>query len=133
MPLPSYIEGRVASLADVTGSVSIEQVLSNNAVLYVGEQTSVSADTITTIVTVPANGVKYISKIICTGEENARWDVFINSVRKVTKRTTDRNVDFDFPIPMKLDAATVMDVKATHHGPDASADFQATVFGYQEV
>jgi len=133
MPLPNYIEGRVASLADVTGSVSIEQVLSNNAVLYSGEQTSVSVDTLTTIVTVPANGVKYITKIICTGEENARWDVYINSVRKMTKRTTDRNVDFDFPVPLKVEAATVIDVKATHHGPDASSDFQACVLGYQEV
>ncbi len=139
MPLPNYIEGRVASLTGdnpnvlFEGTVTIEQITTNNTILATGEVTGVSKDTQTTIVTVPANGVKYVTKIICTGEENARWDVYINGARKITKRTIDRTVDFDFPVPLKVQAATVIDVKATHHGPDASADFQACVLGYLEV
>lgn len=98
-------------------------------VLAVGEQTIISAGVPTTIVTVPANGKRYITEIICTGEENARWDVFVNSVRQATKRTTDRNVVFEFSTPLELAGSTVLDVKATHHGPGANADFQATVIG----
>jgi len=130
MPVPTYIEGRVASLADVSGSITIDQILTNNTVLYQGEELLV-AQTETTIVTSPANGVKYITKIICTGVVNARWDVYVNSVLAMTKRTTDRTVDFDFSTPWKIAASSVVDVKATHHGPDTTADFVATIMGYQ--
>ena len=131
MPVPTYIEGRVASLADVSGSITIDQILTNNTVLYQGEELLVSQDNETTIVTSPANGVKYITKIICTGVVNARWDVYVNSVLAMTKRTTDRTVDFDFSTPWKIAASSVVDVKATHHGPDTTADFVATIMGYQ--
>jgi hypothetical protein len=130
MPVPTYIEGRVASLADVSGSITIDQILTNNTVLYQGEELLVP-QTETTIVTSPANGVKYITKIICTGVVNARWDVYVNSVLAMTKRTTDRTVDFDFSTPWKIAASSVVDVKATHHGPDTTADFVATIMGYQ--
>jgi hypothetical protein len=134
MPLPVIIEGRVASLADIgtieSGEITIDLITTNNAVIAVGEQTSVSQNTLTTVATVPSNGVKYITKIICTGEENARWDIYIDSVRKMTKRTTDRTVDYDFPTPLKLGSSSVLDVKVTHHGPDTTSDFQASVLGY---
>jgi len=119
----------------VTGDlgVTIDQINTNNAVLVTGEVTDVSADTETTIATVPANGLKYITKIICTGVENARWDVYIDSTRKMTKRTIDRTVDFDFSTPLKLLASSVLDVKATHHGPGTLSDFQATVLGYAAI
>ena len=130
MPVPTYIEGRVASLADVSGSITIDQILTNNTVLYQGEELVVP-QTETTIVTSPANGVKYITKIICTGVVNARWDVYVNAVLAMTKRTTDRTVDFDFSTPWKIAASSVVDVKATHHGPDTTADFVATIMGYQ--
>ena len=32
MPVPTYIEGRVASLADVSGSITIDQILTNHRV-----------------------------------------------------------------------------------------------------
>jgi len=130
MPVPTYIEGRVASLADISGSITIDQILTNNTVLYQGEELLVP-QTETTIVTSPANGVKFITKIICTGVVNARWDVYVNSVLAMTKRTTDRTVDFDFSTPWKIAASSVVDVKATHHGPDTTADFVATIMGYQ--
>ena len=134
MPLPLIVEGRLASLADgnmsITGPVSISDIVTNNSVLYANEEDTVSQNTLTTIVTVPANGEKYITKIICTGVVNARWDVYIDSAWVMTKRTTDRTVDFDFSTPLKLNAHSVLDVKATHHGPDTTSDFQASVLGY---
>jgi hypothetical protein len=99
-------------------------------ILAIGEQTSVSINTPTTVATIPANGRQYITGIICTGEVNARWDIFVNSVRRATKRTTDRNVEFEFNTPFELAGSSVLDIKVTHHGPEANADFQATVLGF---
>jgi len=111
--------------------ISIDQWLRNRP-LYSGQQVDISKDTLTTIVTVPSNGVKFITKIVCSGEENAKWDVYINSTWKVSKRTTDRNVVFEFSTPLKILATEVVDVKATHHGPGQFSTFEATVFGYPE-
>jgi hypothetical protein len=136
MAQPLAIQGRLASLADAiieSGEITIDAIQTNNSVLAAGEVTGVSQNTETTIVTVPANGIRYITKIICTGEENAKWNVYLNSVWKMTKRTTDRTVDFDFSTPLKVGASTVIDVKAIHHGPDSNSDFQATVLGYTVV
>lgn len=133
MPLPSFVEGRLASLADVTGgtvTVNPTDILTNNTVLASGTQTIISQNVPTTIVTLPANGIRYLTQIICTGEVNAKWDVYINSTWTMTKRTTDRTVDFCFTTPLKVNAHSVIDVKATHHGPEATADFAATILGY---
>jgi len=137
MPQPQFIEGRVASLADVTGEVgidggtiTIDQIVSNNRAIHIGEQTAVTPDTLTTVTTMPANGVKWVTKILCSGEDNGKWELYIDSVRKATLRTTDRNVAFDFNLPLKILAAEVLDVKVTYWGSGATANFQATIFGY---
>jgi len=127
------IEGRVASLGDVSidsGTISIDQITSNNRPIHVGQQSAVSTDTITTVTTMPANGIKYITKILCSGEDNGKWEVYIDNVRKATLRTTDRNVSFDFNLPLKILAAEVMDIKVTHYTPDSDAIFECTIFGY---
>lgn len=134
MLLPLSVEGRVCSLADgrvdVSGSISIDEIISNNRPLHVGEQSGVPANTLTTITTMPSNGIKYITKILCSGEDNARWEIYINSVKKCTQRTTDRNVSFDFNLPLKILASEVVDVKAIFFGSGANADLQCTIFGY---
>ena len=114
----------------VSGTINIDEITSNNRPIVTGSVTGISQNTLTTVATVPANGIKYITKIICSGEENARWEVYLDSVLKITKRTTDRQVDFDFNLPMKQLAAEVLDVKCIHFGPDATSNFSATVMGY---
>ena len=138
MTLPANVEGRVANLSDLldptvdigSGSITIDEIQTNNAVLATGQQTDVTTDVLTTVATVPANGIRYITKIICTGEDNGKWDVYIDSVRKMTKRTINRTVDFDFSTPLKLDASSVLDVKVTHFSPDSNATFEAAILGY---
>ena len=101
MPLPIGVEGRVASLSDLmdttvdigAGSITIDTITSNNRVLHTGQIGNISKDTLTTVTTMPANGIKYITKVVCSGEENAKWDIFIDSVRKCSKRTRDRERD----------------------------------------
>ena len=141
MPLPVGVEGRVASLSDLMdtdvgisgGTVTIDQIAVNNRPIWVGVQTDVSVDTLTTVTTVPANGVKYITKILCSGEDNGKWGLYIDTILKATLRTTDRNVAFDFNTPLKILSAEVVDIKVTHFSDDANADFQCTVFGYEAV
>ena len=136
--LPDGVEGRVASLSDGTvdissGTITIDQITSNNRPVHVGEQGNVSANTVTTVTTMPANGVKYITKVLCSGHVSGKWEIFIDSVRKATMRTIDRNVWFDFNLPLKILATEVVDIKVTHYDTGNQADFQATIFGYQEV
>jgi len=114
-------------------TVTLDEIVSNNRPLFVGRQTAVPDDTLTTIVTVPANGIKYITKIMCSGEDSARWEIYLDSTLKATLRTTDRNVQFDFNLPLKILAAEVLDVKCIHFDPSATPTFDATIFGYQVV
>ena len=138
MALPLGVEGRVASLADGTvdiggGTISIDEITSNNRPVHVGEVASVSDNTLTTVTTMPANGIKYITKILCSGHVSGKWDIYISNVRKATMRTIDRNVWFDFNLPLKILATEVVDIKVTHYDTGNLADFQATIFGYAAI
>lgn len=141
MPIPQGIEGRVASLSDLmdsevdigAGSITIDTITSNNRPIHVGQIAGIATNTLTTVTTMPANGIKYITKILCSGEENAKWEVYINSVRKVSMRTIDRSVSFDFNLPLKIFESEVVDIKCIHHGPDSTSTCEATIFGYSTV
>ena len=141
MPLPVGIEGRVASLSDLMdtevdigeGAVTIDVIRVNNTAIHIGQETGVSTSTLTTVTTMPANGIKYITKIVCSGEDNARWELYLDSTLTATKRTTDRNVEFDFPIPWKILATQVMDVKVIYFGTGTSTTFDATIWGYTDT
>jgi len=120
----------VGTVGIESGSINIDTITSNNRPIATGSQTSVSDNVLTTVATSPANGIKYITKIICSGEENARWEIYLDSVLKITKRTINRQVDFDFNLPMKQLASEVLDVKCIHYGPASTANFQCTIMGY---
>ena len=124
---PSFkkVEGEV--------NVTIQDIVTNNQVLVSNQVADVPQDTLTTIATLPANGTKYVTKIMCSGEDNAKWDVYIDSVRKFTLRTTDRSRDFDFSTPLKVNPSSVLDVKATVHGTGTTAILEAAILGYSTV
>ena len=122
---PSYVRGKL--------DVSIEEIQTNNNILYVGSVSSVSSGTLTTIVTVPANGLKFITKILGSAMESGRWEVYVDTVLKMIKRTVDRSVDFDFPTPLRIPATSVVDVKFLHNGPGTGVDADASVLGYAVV
>ncbi len=105
---------------------------SPNRPLHVGRRADVPMGIMTTITTVPANGVKYLTKITCSGEENARWELYFDNILKETKRTTNRTVDFEWNVPLKVLAAEVIDIKAEHFGPGSTSTLEATVFGFAE-
>lgn len=114
----------------VSGNVTINAIQTNNRPIHVGSVNSIGQNTLTTVTTMPSNGIKYITKILCSGEVNGRWEIYVNSVLKSVQRTTDRNVAFDFNLPMKVLATEVVDIKVIHFGPEPTSDFDATIFGY---
>jgi len=98
--------------------------------LYSGVKTGVSSGTTVTVVTIPANGVTDVVHISCTGEESARWELYLDSVLIDMKRTTNRNVTFEFGTALEILEGEVFDVKVFYNGPESSADFNATIYGY---
>ena len=114
----------------IRGEISIEDIQTNNTDLAVGSQINVPAATLTTIVTIPANGLKFITQIICSAIESGRWEVHVDSTKKFVSRTINRTVYFNFSVPFRLEAASVLDVKLYHDGPGAGVDADAAVLGY---
>jgi len=102
-----------------------------NTLLARGVQSSVPATTLTTVVTLVANGVRFVTKVICSGQENAKWELYIDSVIVATKRGA-YTTEFDFlATPYRIDDGSAMDVKVTHAG--TSADFDASIVGFDKV
>jgi len=102
-----------------------------NQLLVRGVQSSVPASTLTTVATLVANGVRFVTKVICSGQENAKWELYIDSVVVATKRGA-YTIDFDFvATPYRIDDGSAMDVKVTHEG--TSADFDASIIGFDRV
>lgn len=101
-----------------------------NYVLALGS-VSVPDNTLTTVATLAANGVRFITKIIGSGQYNGEWEVHINSVMKIRKRANGNTVEFPFENPLKIPASTVLDVKVSHLGGSA-LDFDSSIIGFEE-
>ena len=114
-------------------NVTIDEILTNNSILISNQVADIAQDTLTTVATLPANGVKYVTKILCSGEDNGKWDIFLDSVRKLTSRTTNRTVEWTFNTPLKVLASQVLDVKVTLHGSGTTATCESAILGYSTV
>ena len=53
-------------------TVTLDEITSNNRPLHIGSKSGIADNTLTTVVTVPANGIKYLTKIHCSGMLNAK-------------------------------------------------------------
>ena len=99
--------------------------------LVVGFAGTVSASTLTTVATYSAITDKKITQVMCSGMEYGKFQLFINSILKMTRRGgPNRNVDFNFNVPLSLPAASVIDIKVTHFVPGETPDFEATILGF---
>ncbi len=116
----------------VTGSITVTEATVKT--LKYSEVTDVPDNTLTTIATFTATTTTtLISSIKCSGTDNGKWQIFIDSVLKGTLRGGggNRNVIFDFDGPLELDSGSVLDVKVTHfvQNPTNKGDFQAGIYG----
>ena len=99
--------------------------------LVVGFAGTVPASTLTTVATYSAIADKKITQVLCSGMEYGKFQLFINSILKMTRRGgPNRNVDFNFNVPLSLPAASVIDIKVTHFVPGETPDFEATILGF---
>lgn len=142
MPMPDYIEGRVASLSDAvidSGSITVSggPVSVTDAggepvtAVVVGSQSGVSDNVLTTLITLTANGIDRLVQISCSGTAYAKFQLFINTVLKETRRSgPDRNLYFLYNHPIELTSGDVVDLKVTHYNVGETADFEATVYGF---
>jgi hypothetical protein len=134
MPLPLFVEGRLASLADVTGDVTAsvtntggEPVVASS----VGAQTGVSDNTLTTISTLTGNGFNRIVQISCSGTCYAKWQMYINSTLKETRRSgPERNLYFTYNHPIQIAIGDVVDIKVIHYATGELHDFEATFYAF---
>jgi len=115
------------SFRKVTGLVDVSAEASS--VIAVGQQTLVGVNTLTTIVTMTANGYDHVTQISCSGQESAKWQLFINSVLVDTKRG-GLNIEFRFVNPLYIAATSVLDVKMTHYVTGETPTFDATIYGF---
>lgn len=115
--------------ADTGGDVTA--TLNPATVLHYGEITSVGASATTTIVTSPSNGIRKITKILCSGTCYAKYLVYIDNVVKMTARSgPDRTVTFDFMHPLRINSSSVLDIKVIHYVTGEQNDFEASIIGY---
>ena len=98
------------------------------------EATNVPANTLTTVLTLTANGTNMITTISFSGEDYAKFQFFINSTLKETIRTgPQRNGRFYFVHPYTLENGDVVDVKVTHWFTGETLDFESTLYGFKYI
>lgn len=134
MPLPLFVEGRLASLADVTGDVTAQVTNTGGEPVVassIGSQTAVSDNTLTTVSTLTANGFNRLVQISCSGTVYAKWLLYINSVLKETRRSgPERNLYFTYNHPIKLVTGDVVDIKVIHYSLGTLEDFETTFYAF---
>jgi hypothetical protein len=104
--------------------------LTQATALASGSVSSVSDNTVTTIVSLTASGTKYISKIVCSGQVYAKFTLVKNTTTFETRRGgPDRTIEFDFGGALKLDDTDVLDVKVEHFVTTETPTFESTIYG----
>lgn len=93
------------------------------------EAENVSYNTLTTILTFTASQDTLISLIVCSGEDYAKFQLFINTDLVATKRSGNkRNVEWSFPNSLLLRNGEILDVKVTHYFTGDVLDFEAGLY-----
>lgn len=99
--------------------------------LAVDSEPNVPDNSQTTIVTYTAVVDTRLSKIVVSGTDYAKFEIFKNAALIETRRTgPERNLDFGFDNPLMLQAGDILDVKVTHYNVGVLADFESTIYGY---
>lgn len=104
--------------------------LTSASALAVGALTSVTHNSLSTVVTFASLAGHKVTKVVCSGTVYAKYQLFLNMALIATKRSgPDRSLDFSFETPLKLNAADILEVKVTHYNTGLLENFEASVFG----
>lgn len=115
---------------DLTSATTTAMATTN--ILVTDEALAVPATTQTTVATYVSGSDTMVTNIFCSGNDNAKWQVYVNSVLQITQRGSngDRNVPIVFPTPLLLANGDTLDVKVTHFFTAETLDFETTILGY---
>jgi hypothetical protein len=107
-------------------------VLQTTNILAAATASTVPATTQTTVASYTAGADTRITDVYGSGHDNAKWQVYIDSVLQMTQRAGngDRNVQINFNTPLLLSNGSTLDVKVTHYFTAETLDFEATILGY---
>ena len=84
---------------------------------------------LTTILTLTALQKHKISRIACSGEDYAKYQIFIDSVLVETRRSSpERTIDFNFTPTLLLNIGQILDVKVTHFYTGDLGSFESTIY-----
>jgi len=104
------------------------------SILATAVATNVSPSVLTTVLTLPIAGTIHVTEISCTGEDYAKFQVFVDTTLIETKRSgPDRDAIFEYLWPLKLLNGQVLDVKVIHfysNGGSYTSNFNCTVKGF---
>jgi len=94
------------------------------------EAENVTSNNLTTILTFTATQDTNISLISCSGEDYAKFQLFIDTTLIATKRSgPERDVEWNFVNPLLISNGSILDIKVTHWHTDA-LDFEAGMYGF---
>jgi hypothetical protein len=112
------------------GSADVTQQA--ESALVVGAVTTIAASTLTTVATFTATAlVQNVTKISCSGQESAKWELFIDTVLFDTKRSgPELNAEFRWDKRFNMSTGSVLDVKVTHEITGETPNFEATIYGF---
>ena len=101
-----------------------------NIIRY-NEATLVTSNNLTTILTFTATQDTNISLLTCSGEDYAKFQLFIDTDLIATKRSgPKRNVEWNFNAPLLLSNGSILDIKVTHWYTGEALNFESTMYAY---
>lgn len=113
------------------GAININDTVSlpTQTLIVTASASSVGDSTLTTILTYVNGADALITRISAGGEGYAKFQIFIDTVLKETRRGgPDRIVDFEFVNPLLLSEGSTLEVKVTHFSTGDSLTFESTMY-----
>jgi len=128
-----YKPSRITGLVAVSGVIDLSRL----EVIEYDEAQNVAANSLTTVLTYSASALanSNIVLIKCSGQDTAKWFLYIDTVLKGTIRSGggDRNAEWSFPFPLALDAGQILDVKVKHFHTGDLLNFEAGLYAFESA
>lgn len=118
--------------SDSLGKGTSGQALRGSTVLASGETGGTASGAPDTILTLTPTAETFLTQVICSGEDYAKFTLVLNAAVIATRRSgPSRDVIWDFGGgPFSLGPGDIFDVKVEHFYTGDSVNFESTIMGY---
>lgn len=114
-------------LRQLTDEISLKEI---NTILT-SQALTTPSDVLTGLLTFAASSKTKVYKISCTGQINAKYQLYIdNSLVETRISAPHRTIEFVFDYPLVLSATQVLDIKVIHFVTGEQIDFQSTMYAF---